>query len=142
MKKRWICGILLAAICLLALCGCGQQKEIYENHALGIRLEFPQDWKGSYSVEQNPANAAGLIIKTEWSGDLGYLFCYTPAQWEENGKGAQIPTEYKVLSETEDWVVVLQRPGDIQYDPADTRQAEVYQKMSAQLDAVSITKIQ
>ena len=138
MIRKIICLALVIAISLFTFQGCIPEKqfvttEIYENQELTFRVEFPRTWKDKYSVVANPHSPESVIIQTTWGGTLGYIFRKTSEEWNSSGKGEEIPIEYKVLNESSVYIYLLYFASDVNYDPENEEQVDIYIEMRKEL---------
>lgn len=136
--------VIAAGFCTSALsvtASTDGQPEIYENAALGFRLRLPADWAGQYIVEPHPTSENAVVFCTKateepgwrtedfWGGTLCYIFKTPMEEWIAGGRGADAPTAFRVLGETDAYVYRMVFPGDVNYDPENQAQTQRYEEM-------------
>lgn len=141
MTKRIWCSVFAILLGVL-LTGCGTGlSEVYENVALGFRMQLPAEWAGQYIVEPHPTSENAVIFYTKatdepgwrtenfWGGTLCYIFKTPMVEWLAGGCGADAPTEFRILRETDEFVYRMVFPGDMNYDPENQAQTQRYEEM-------------
>jgi hypothetical protein len=136
MNKRWLCLLVALFLFLFPSQGCGQKDPVerYENQTFGVQMELPAAWKGHYDIQEDDTPQfqrlmIGFLYPPSWWGILGWIEKRPVQQWEADGRGELIPTEYKMLGETDGYVYVLVFPGDVHYDPENAEQTHLYEEM-------------
>lgn len=141
MTKRIWCSVFAILLGVL-LTGCGTgSSEVYENVALGFRMQLPAEWAGQYIVEPHPTSENAVIFYTKatdepgwrtedfWGGTLCYIFKTPMEEWLASGRGADAPTEFRILGENDAYVYRMVFPGDMNYDPENQAQTQRYEEM-------------
>ena len=123
------------------------QQETIVLDQLGLTLVLPQEWKGQYGVEMyEDGSGCSVYVKAVHDGDgpwagQGYLFWIGNASYcqthltpgEVQGK-VPIPCIY--LFSTAETTYILGMSSDVQYDPSDPEQAQLYQTMYQQIQDI------
>ena len=120
------------------------EQETLELEGVDLTLILPDSWAGQYSVEKYGLNYVvyNSQIKESVSGGIDmfdggvlfYIVCYeesmTEEQFIENGLDF---TAYRYILATRDKTYILHYASDVQYDPADEEQANIYSKMESEI---------
>ncbi len=120
------------------------EKETVSLEEINLTMILPDNWRGKYSVEKDGQNyivynkqireAAGKGADAFDGGILFYIVCYqeamTPEQFVENGYDF---VEYRYLFSTSNSTYVLCYASDVQWNPNDARQEEVYNQMESEI---------
>lgn len=128
-----------------ALAGSTPETETVELERLGVTMVLPEGWKGQYGVEMGEdGGSCGVYVKSihegtgDWSG-AGYLFWFgkmynepmTPTQVEEVS-----PVAFKYIFATEEGTYLMSFASDVQWDPGDPAQEEVYRRMQSEMQNI------
>lgn len=72
------------------------------------------------------------VWRTEdfWGETLCYIFKTPMKEWIAGGRGADAPTAFPILGETDDFVYRMVSPGDVNYNTENEAQAQRYEEMS------------
>lgn len=110
---------------------------------IGLTVILPDEWKGKYGVEMNEdGTGCAVYIKDIHDGNgemagLGYLFWIGQAATDEPMTPEEVyawsPTPCSYLFSTAYATYILEKHSDIQYDPSNSNEAELYMSMSAQI---------
>ncbi len=120
------------------------EQEILELEGVNLMLIFPDSWKGQYSVEKSGQNyvvynpqikdavSEGIDI---WDGGVLFtIVCYeeamTEEQFIENGLDF---TAYRYILATSNRTYILHYASDVQYDPTNQEQENIYEKMMSEV---------
>ena len=120
------------------------EQETIELEGVDLTLILPDSWAGQYSVEKYGPNYVVYNSQIRESvsegidmfdgGVLFYIVCYeesmTEAQFVENGLDF---TAYRYILATSDKTYILHYASDVQYDPADEEQVNIYSKMESEI---------
>jgi hypothetical protein len=122
-----------------------QEKIVLDE--IGLTVILPDEWKGKYGVEMNAdGTGCALYVKDvhegsgEWAG-AGYLFWIgkassdRPLTPEELYEWSAAPCIY-LFSTAED-TYILEKHSDIQYNPNNPEEKELYLSMSRQIQEIS-----
>ncbi|MDE6851459.1 MAG: hypothetical protein K2J67_03085 [Lachnospiraceae bacterium] len=109
-----------------------------------LTLNFPNEWKGKYSVEKDGQNY--IVYHTQIREDVStgidafdggvlfYIVCYeesmTPEQFIEKGYDF---VSYRYLFSTSDKTYILCYPSDVQWNPENSEQETEYLRMEAEI---------
>lgn len=121
-----------------------EKQETLKLEGVELTLILPDSWAGQYAVEKNGINYViyNPQIKEAVSDgenilDGGVLFtivCYeesmTEEQFIENGLDF---TAYRYILATSRRTYILHYASDVQYNPADSEQERLYQKMMSEI---------
>lgn len=121
-----------------------QEKIVLDK--IGLTIILPDEWKGKYGVERNEdGTGCAVYVKDihdgngEWAG-LGYLFWIGQASTDKPVTPEELyawsPTPCIYLFSTTDATYMLEKHSDIQYDPSDPQEAELYMSMSHQISEI------
>lgn len=121
-----------------------QEKIVLDKISLTVIL--PDEWKGKYGVEMNEdGTGCAVYVKDihdgngEWAG-LGYLFWIGQASTDQPVTPEELyawsPTPCIYLFSTADATYILEKHSDVQYDPNDPEEAELYMSMSHQISEI------
>ena len=120
------------------------EQEILELEGVNLMLIFPDSWKGQYSVEKSGQNyvvynpqikdavSEGIDL---WDGGVLFtIVCYeeamTEEQFIENGLDF---TAYRYILATSNRTYILHYASDVQYDPTNQEQENIYEKMMSEV---------
>ena len=113
---------------------------------LGITLIFPDSWKGNYAVEKDELGTYNIYIpsiRDDFPPDIGGGLCYIclwPEQItkeeHENSGGEWNYAHNRYIMTTKDGTYLLYYASDVQYDPSDEEDAELYQKMFNEISQI------
>lgn len=120
------------------------KQEILKLEGVNLTLILPADWEGKYAVEKNGINYVvynpqikEAVRDGENIFDGGVLFtivCYeesmTEEQFIENGLDF---TAYRYILATSEKTYILHYASDVQYNPADKEQENLYQKLMSEI---------
>lgn len=120
------------------------EKETLELEGVNLTLILPNSWKDQYSVIKNGTHyviynpqikeAVREGIDIYDGGVLFTIVCYeeamTEEQFIENGLDF---TGYRYILSTIDKSYILHYASDVQYNPADKEQEQLYQRMSSEI---------
>ena len=121
-----------------------QEKIVLDK--IGLTVILPDEWKGKYGVEMNEdGTGCAVYVKDVHDGNgemagLGYLYWIgqassdQPLTPEELYAWSDTPCIY--LFSTADATYILEKHSDIQYDPYDPEEKELYMSMSQQLSEI------
>lgn len=115
---------------------------------IGLTVILPDAWKGKYGVEMNEdGTGCAIYAKAIHDGDgemagLGYLFWIGKASSDKQPLTPEelyewSPTPCVYLFSTAGATYVLEKHSDVQYDPNDPEQKELYMTMSRQMQEIS-----
>lgn len=121
-----------------------EKQETLKLDGVGLTLILPDSWEGQYAVEKNGINYViynpqikEALSTGESIFDGGVLFtivCYeesmTEEQFIENGLDF---TAYRYILATSRRTYILHYASDVQYNPADSEQERLYQKMMSEI---------
>lgn len=118
------------------------EQETIEIPDIGLTLILPDSWKGSYDVEMdgNEAGCSVYVKSIHDAGELeGRLFWVgksfpEPMTPEELEEAAFVPCRY--LFSTAEGTYSLNYASDVQWDPEDPKQEEIYLKMQAEVGQI------
>lgn len=119
------------------------EQEMITLDEIGLTVILPDEWKGKYGVELNEdGTGCAVYIKDIHDGNgemagLGYLFWIGKAATDEPMTPEELeawsPTPCIYLFSTADSTYILEKHSDIQYDPSNSAEAELYMSMSTQI---------
>lgn len=119
------------------------EQEMITLDEIGLTVILPDEWKGKYGVELNEdGTGCTVYIKDIHDGNgemagLGYLFWIGKAATDEPMTPEELeawaPTPCIYLFSTADSTYILEKHSDIQYDPSNSAEAELYMSMSTQI---------
>lgn len=121
-----------------------EKQETLKLEGVELTLILPDSWEGQYAVEKNGINYViynpqikEALSTGESIFDGGVLFtivCYeesmTEEQFIENGLDF---TAYRYILATSRRTYILHYASDVQYNPADSEQERLYQKMMSEI---------
>jgi hypothetical protein len=83
---------------------------------LGATLDFPDEWEGLFTLETNGSQVSMHMVPPT---DYGGLLCFFQRESQSDWAGAQnnMPVWIKLVAESDDYVIVMTRPGDEQAAP-------------------------
>lgn len=156
-KRIWRVSAV-AAVLVLMVCSFGAGAVFFARETMaevpaeqetialdgpGLTLILPDEWKDKYGVELGrDGTECAVYVKDVHDGDgpfagLGYLF------WIVKGEPmtpeeflAWSPTPGIYIYSTADATYYLQKHSDVQYDPNDPEEAELYMSMSRQIPEI------
>ncbi len=119
------------------------EQETIALDGAGLTLILPDEWKGKYGVERSgDGTECAVYVKDihdrdgQWAG-LGYLFWIVKEQpMTPEEFLAWSPTPGIYIYSTADATYYLQKHSDVQYDPNDSEEAELYMSMSRQISEI------
>lgn len=123
-----------------------QEKIVLDK--IGLTILLPDEWADKYGVERNKdGTGCGVYVKSIHDGDgamagLGYLFWVGKAASDQQPLTPDelyewSPTPCIYLFSTSDTTYILEKHSDVQYDPYDPAQKELYMTMSRQIQDIS-----
>lgn len=124
------------------------EQETITLEKIGFTLILPNEWKGKYGVEMNEdGTGCAVYVKSvhesggEWAG-LGYLFWIGKAASDKQPLTPEelyewSPTPCVYLFSTADTTYILEKHSDVQYDPYNPEQKELYMAMSRKIQEIS-----
>lgn len=119
------------------------EQEMIALDKIGLTVILPDEWKDKYGVEMNEdGTGCAVYVKDihdgngEWAG-LGYLFWIGQAATDKPMTPEELyawsPTPCTYLFSTADATYILEKHSDIQYNPSDPAESELYMSMSTQI---------
>lgn len=121
-----------------------EKQETLKLEGVELTLILPDSWEGQYAVEKNGINyviynpqikeALGTGESIFDGGVLFTIVCYeesmTEEQFIENGLDF---TAYRYILATRRRTYILHYASDVQYNPIDSEQERLYQKMMSEI---------
>jgi hypothetical protein len=109
----------------------------WHSDALGATFDFPDDWEGLFTLKTT-SNEISMTMVMAPPTDYGGMICFflrDPAsKWVDAIDNA--PTETKIVAESDEFVIVMIRPGDMQAAP---EYRDQYYGIVDRLDEVVVT---
>lgn len=113
----------------------------------GITLIFPDSWKGNYAVEKDESGTYNIYIpsiRDDFPPDIGggglcYVRLYPEQITQEEHDNTDGEWNYaanRYIMTTKDGTYLLYYASDVQYDPFDEEDAELYQKMFNEISQI------
>ena len=160
MKKNNYIALLLALFMVVALVGCSDgtpngtsaevpiEEETIALEKIGLTVVLPNEWEGKYGIELNEdGTGCAVYVKDIHDGNgemsgLGYLFWIGLAQSDKQPLTPEelyewSPTPCIYLFSTADATYILEKHSDVQYDPSNPEETELYMTMSQQIQDIS-----
>ncbi|WP_442600611.1 stalk domain-containing protein [Paenibacillus sp. KN14-4R] len=117
---------------------------VYRNDTYHFTLNLPKSWDGKYEAAISKASGSlvgniNFIDKANKSVGGGVIFSisvWTKADWLTNGPDAMGIGYMHKIGEQGDKVFTISTPGDVQYDPSDSKLTEEYLAMSAYVNTI------
>ena len=116
-----------------------QEKIVLDK--IGLTILLPDEWADKYGVERNKdGTGCGVYVKSIHG--LGYLFWVGKAASDQQPLTPDelyewSPTPCIYLFSTSHTTYILEKHSDVQYDPYDPAQKELYMTMSRQIQDIS-----
>lgn len=118
-----------------------EKQEILELEEANLTMIMPDSWAGEYAIQRD---GQSYIIynpqireQSEYGGALFYIICYdeamTEAQFIENGLDY---TAYRYLLATEDKTYIFYHVSDVQYDPSNPEQIQLYEQLIQSINEI------
>ena len=124
------------------------EEETIVLEKIGLTIVLPNEWEGKYGIEINEdGTGCAVYVKDIHDGNgemsgLGYLFWIGIAQSDKQPLTPEelyewSPTPCIYLFSTADATYILEKHSDVQYDPSNPEETELYMTMSQQIQDIS-----
>ncbi|MDR0916099.1 MAG: hypothetical protein LBN02_02790 [Oscillospiraceae bacterium] len=105
------------------------------SEVLGATLDFPDEWEGLFTLETTDSEVTmRLVPPTNYGGMICFFKRESHADWE--AAQGNNPTSVEVVAESDEYVIIMTRPGDEQAAP---EYREQYYKMADKLSDIAVT---